>query len=114
MDPKIAEPVGLQRHQIISPVLMESGRGQAKYFRETASREWDVPGRGMRRFSPMTMKGWLKPRLAGKAKLRLHLRKARQSRSRKVQLLNRRVSAGVAPGLRPQSPLSKFLFNSLH
>ena len=60
MDPKIAELVGLLRHQIISPVLMETGRGQTKYFRETASREWDVPGRGPRRFSPMTMKGWLK------------------------------------------------------
>jgi putative transposase len=60
MDPKIAELVGLLRHQIISPVLMETGRGQAKYFRETAAREWDVPGRGMRRFSALTMKGWLK------------------------------------------------------
>jgi len=60
MDPKIAELVGLLRHQIISPVLMETGRGQTQYFRETASREWDVPGRGPRRFSPMTMKGWLK------------------------------------------------------
>jgi len=60
MDPKVAELVGLLRHQIISPVLMETGRGQTKYFRETASREWDVPGRGPRRFSPATMKGWLK------------------------------------------------------
>jgi len=60
MDPKIAELVGLLRHQIISPVLMETGRGQMKYFRETAAREWDVPGRGLRRFSPATMKGWLK------------------------------------------------------
>lgn len=60
MDPKIAELVGLLRHQIISPVLMETGRGQMKYFREVATREWDVPGRGPRKFSPMTMKGWLK------------------------------------------------------
>lgn len=60
MDPKIAELVGLLRHQIISPVLMEAGRGQMKYFREAAAREWDVPGRGPRRFGAMTMKGWLK------------------------------------------------------
>jgi putative transposase len=60
MDPKVAELIGLLRHQIISPVLMETGRGQTKYFRETAAREWDVPGRGPRRFSPATMKGWLK------------------------------------------------------
>lgn len=60
MDSKIAELVGLLRHQIISPVLMETGRGQMKYFREAAAREWDVPGRGPRRFGAMTMKGWLK------------------------------------------------------
>jgi transposase InsO family protein len=59
MDPKIAELVGLLRHQIISPVLMETGRGQMSYFREVATREWDVPGRGPRRFGAMTMKGWL-------------------------------------------------------
>lgn len=59
MDSKIADLVGLLRHQIISPVLMDSGRSQMRYFREVASREWDVPGRGPRRFSPMTMKGWL-------------------------------------------------------
>jgi hypothetical protein len=59
MDSKIAELIGLLRHQIISPVLMETGRSQMKYFREVATREWDVPGRGTRRFSAITMKGWL-------------------------------------------------------
>lgn len=59
MDSKIANSVGLLRHQIISPVLMETGRNQMNYFREAASREWDVPGRGPRRFGAMTMKGWL-------------------------------------------------------
>ena len=33
MDKKIAEAVGLLRHQIISPVLMDSGQSQMKYFR---------------------------------------------------------------------------------
>ena len=59
MDSKIAELVGLLRHQIISPVLMETGRSQMNYFREAAAREWDVPGRGPRRYGAMTMKGWL-------------------------------------------------------
>ena len=59
MNSDIAELVGLLRHQIISPVLMETGRGQMAYFREAAAREWDVPGRGPRRFGAMTMKGWL-------------------------------------------------------
>ena len=59
MDPKIANLVGLLRHQIISPVLMETGRGQMSYFREVAQRQWDVPGRGLRKFGAMTMKGWL-------------------------------------------------------
>ena len=38
---------------------METGRSQIKYFREIAIREFDVPGRGPRRFGAMTMKGWL-------------------------------------------------------
>lgn len=59
MDSKIAELVGLLRHQIISPVLMETGRSQMEYFRSAATREWDVPGRGPRRYGAMTMKGWL-------------------------------------------------------
>ena len=60
MDTKIAEQIGLLRHQIISPVLMETGRGQMKYFRAASLRDWDIPGRGSRRFSALTMKGWLK------------------------------------------------------
>lgn len=59
MDSKVADLIGLLRHQIISPVLMETGRSQMNYFREAASHEWDVPGRGPRRFGAMTMKGWL-------------------------------------------------------
>jgi len=59
MDPKVAELVGLLRHQIISPVLMEAGRSQMSYFRKAATFEWDVPGRGRKRFGAMTMKGWL-------------------------------------------------------
>jgi putative transposase len=60
MDPKIAQLVGLLRHEIISPVLTDHGRGQMDYFRKAALREWDVPGRGPRKFGAMTMKGWLK------------------------------------------------------
>ena len=59
MDPKLAEAIGLLRHQIISPVLMETGPAQMAYFRQTAEKEFDVPGRGPKRFTPQTMKGWL-------------------------------------------------------
>jgi hypothetical protein len=59
MDPKIRELIGLQRHQIISPVLMESGKAQMAYFKELESREFDVPGKGIKRFTATTMKGWL-------------------------------------------------------
>lgn len=59
MDPKIAETIGLLRHQIISPVLMDSGAAQMAYFRQIAQKEFDMPGRGPKRFTAQTMKGWL-------------------------------------------------------
>lgn len=60
MDPKINDAIALFRHQVISPVLMQPRSCQMKYFREAASHEWDVPGRGAARFSATTMKGWLR------------------------------------------------------
>jgi hypothetical protein len=59
MDKKIAEAVGLLRHQIISPVLMDSGQSQMKYFRSIADKSFDVPGKGPRTIKATTMKGWL-------------------------------------------------------
>lgn len=59
MDRKIAEAIGLLRHQIISPVLMDSGQSQMKYFRSIAEKSFDVPGKGVRFFKATTMKGWL-------------------------------------------------------
>jgi len=59
MDNKIAESIGLLRHQIISPVLMETTAAQMAYFRQAAEREFDVPGKGARRFTATTMKSWL-------------------------------------------------------
>lgn len=59
MDSKIAEAIGLFRHQLISPVLLEKGAAQMTYFREAAKKEYDVPGRGPRRFTASTMKAWL-------------------------------------------------------
>ena len=59
MDKKIAEAIGLLRHQIISPVLMDSGQSQLIYFRLIAEKVFDVPGRGPRNFKATTMKTWL-------------------------------------------------------
>jgi len=59
MDVKIAEQIALLRHQIISPVLMDSGAAQMAYFHKMSQRDFDVPGRGPRRFSPGTMRIWL-------------------------------------------------------
>src|SRR4051794_33186893 len=59
MDEKLSEAIGLLRHQIISPVLLESTAGQKAYFRQMTQKEFDVPGKGPRRFSAETMRGWL-------------------------------------------------------
>jgi putative transposase len=58
MDNETRQAVALLRHQIISPVLMESDRVRMDYFRETAKCEFNVPGRGKRKFSAWTMKSW--------------------------------------------------------
>jgi putative transposase len=59
MDPKIAEAIGLLRHQIISPVLMDRGAAQLAHFQKLSSRDFEVPGKGVKRFTATTMKGWL-------------------------------------------------------
>jgi transposase InsO family protein len=59
MDPKIRESIGLLRHEIISPVIVESGRAQMSYFRSLEEREFDVPGIGKKKFKAPTMKNWL-------------------------------------------------------
>ena len=51
--------IALLRHQIISPVLMESGRDQMSYFRQAALMQFEVPGRGLKTIRATTMKGWL-------------------------------------------------------
>lgn len=58
MDFKNAEALALFRHQIISPVLMESDRTATAYFQKISQKEFDVPGRGLRRFAPGTMRIW--------------------------------------------------------
>jgi putative transposase len=59
MDPKLAQAIGLIRHQIISPVLLENGVAQMEYFKHAAQKEYDIPGRGPRRFTATTLKAWL-------------------------------------------------------
>lgn len=60
MNDEIRKAIGLLRHQIISPVLMETRRKQMSYFRTVSLSEYMVPGVGLKRFAPETMKGWLK------------------------------------------------------
>jgi transposase InsO family protein len=59
MDEKIAEGIALLRHQIISPVLTDSDKTAMNYFRQISTKDFDVPGRGPRRYAPGTMRLWL-------------------------------------------------------
>lgn len=59
MDQKLAEKIALLKHQIISPVLMDSNAAQMAYFRQISAKEFDVPGRGPKRYTVLTMKSWL-------------------------------------------------------
>ena len=60
MTEETRQAVALLRHQIISPVLMESDCVRAAYFRKQAEKEFEVPGSGRKKFSFWTMAGWLK------------------------------------------------------
>jgi hypothetical protein len=59
VDKKLAESIALFKHQIISPVLMDSTAEQMAYFRQKSEKEFDIPGRGLRRYTASTMKNWL-------------------------------------------------------
>lgn len=59
MNKEKREAIAILRHQIISPVLMDSGRSQMAYFRQVSGAQFEVPGRGLRQFHASTMKGWL-------------------------------------------------------
>lgn len=59
MDKKMAESIALLRHQIISPVLMDSIPAQMAYFEQLSQKDFDVPGRGPRRYAAGTMRCWL-------------------------------------------------------
>jgi len=59
MDDKIKEGVALLKHQIISPVLMDSGAAQMAYFQKMSQKIFDVPGRGPRQYRASTMRLWL-------------------------------------------------------
>ncbi len=60
MTEDIRKAIGLVRHQIISPVIMETDRAQRKYFREIAKQEFNLPGVGKKIFAAETMRGWVK------------------------------------------------------
>jgi len=59
MNQRIAEAIGLLRHRIISPVLMENKRSQISYFKSLENKEFEVPGIGLKKFKASTMKAWL-------------------------------------------------------
>ncbi len=59
MSTNLAEAIALLRHQIISPVLMDSDRSAMLYFQQQSQKEFDVPGRGVRMFAAGTMRVWL-------------------------------------------------------
>lgn len=60
MNDNVRQAIALLRHQVISPVLVDGDRAQAKYFQNIAKQEFNVPGAGPKRFSAHTMTAWLK------------------------------------------------------
>lgn len=59
MDEKKCESIALFRYGIIAPVLHESIRSQASYFRDMAEKQFDVPGIGLKKYKVSAFKTWL-------------------------------------------------------
>ena len=56
-----AEARALFRYGLIAPVIHEQGRGQMKYFREVAAKQYPVPGKQASvSYSVSTLKDWLR------------------------------------------------------
>lgn len=57
---KKKKDIALFRYAMIAPVIQETVKVQAEYFRDVSKREYNVPHIGKRRFKGATLKGWLK------------------------------------------------------
>ncbi len=56
---KKAEDIALFRYGIISPILYQREEKQNEYFRDLASKEYQVPHLGTKKYSVSTFKSWL-------------------------------------------------------
>ena len=60
MDDKTKQELALFRFSLIAPLVNgTAGRPAKEYIEEVCSRRYDVPGLGVREFSPSTLRGWL-------------------------------------------------------
>jgi transposase InsO family protein len=59
MDKKIAHALALFRFRIIAPVLAQDLVQQKEYFQTQASKTWEIPHYGEKRFTPSAFKHWL-------------------------------------------------------
>ena len=54
------EKIALFRYGIIAPVIHDTAKRQAKYFKEMAQKIFDVPGAGRKTYQWRTFKSWLR------------------------------------------------------
>jgi transposase InsO family protein len=60
MEEKKRRDIALFRYGIIAPVIHGNVAQQARYFRQMADRDYDVPHWGKKKYLPQTFKKWLK------------------------------------------------------
>ena len=84
MSVKKAEDFALFKYQIIAPILNDTGKRQARYFKKMAKKIYEVPTLGQKRYKAATFKSWLRNyRIGGFDALKLKTR-ADKGNSRKI------------------------------
>ncbi len=60
MSDKKSEDIALFKYGIIAPILNDTGKRQAKYFKQMAEKVHEVPSLGEKRYKTPTFKSWLR------------------------------------------------------
>jgi hypothetical protein len=85
MSDKKSEDIALFKYGIIAPILNDTGKRQAKYFRNMAKKVHEVPSLGEKKYKAPTFKSWLRDyRNGGFDALKLKTR-ADKGSSRKIR-----------------------------
>ena len=83
------EQSALFKYGVIAPVIHDTAKKQAAWFREAAQKVYDVPGLGRRKYQWRTFKSWLRS-------YRIHGFDGLKPKSRTDKGISRKLDDGLA------------------